>query len=49
MRDRVSAPDDQPDEMTAVDQQSRAWTLDDSISANDENELATIKVKTMYK
>jgi hypothetical protein len=28
---------------------SRAWTEGGSVSANDENELATIRVRTMYK
>jgi hypothetical protein len=28
--------------------EERAWSVDDSVSANDENELATIRVRTMY-
>ena len=55
MADRKSAPDDrasEPNDGAGAamddDQESRAWTVDESVSANEENELATIRVRTMY-
>ena len=52
--DRKSAPDDRVSEPRGAgaamddDRESRAWTVDESVSANEENELATIRVRTMY-
>ena len=54
MADRKSAPDDRASEPRSAgaarddDRESRAWTVDESVSANEENELATIRVRTMY-
>ena len=53
MADRKSAPDDRASEPRSGaamddDRESRAWTVDESVSANEENELATIRVRTMY-
>ena len=51
---RKSAPDDRVSEPRGAgaamddDRESRAWTVDESVSANEENELATIRVRTMY-
>jgi hypothetical protein len=49
MHHGASAKDDS--EATGPPEQgvsSRAWSVDESVSANDENELATIRVRTMY-
>ena len=32
----------------AMADDDRAWTVDESVSANEETELATIRVRTMY-
>jgi hypothetical protein len=53
--DRMSGPDDRASEPRGAgattmdgDRETRAWTVDESVSANEENELATIRVRTMY-
>ena len=54
MADRKRAPDDRASEPRGAgaamddDRESRAWTVDESVSANEETELATIRVRTMY-
>ena len=48
MPKRVSEPEPEPEPDDALERASSRWSAEDSAKTDEENELATIRVRTMY-